>query len=320
MITAQQQEPDIRFDNLALFIERIGGQHQRLDGGGQSHIQQDGHVFAGALARCGDLGQRLHCRAAWLSGCQRFGFFHVGGVAAGGAVNDGVFAGGGDHLKLFGQIAPNGAAVSGHGAVGQAKAVKNLAVGPSHHLVAGLGARHVTVKAVGVFHGELATTHQAKTRAALVAELGLDLVEVFGQLFVAAHFLAHHVGHHLFAGRLDHEVAAVAVLDAQKLRAHLVKATGLLPQLGRLHHGHGHLDGAGAVHFFAHDGLDLADHAQAHGHVVVNTRAELLDHAGTGHQFVTGNFSVSGGFLERRNQKLRSFHRGISRRFEGASA
>jgi hypothetical protein len=32
----------------------------------------------------------------------------------------------------------------------------------------------------------------------------------------------------------------MAVLDAQQLRAHLVEAAGLLPQLGGLHHRHQH--------------------------------------------------------------------------------
>jgi len=100
----------------------------------------------------------------------------------------------------------------------------------------------------------------------------------------------------------------MAVLDAQQLGAHLVKATGFLPQLSRLHHWHGHLDGAGAVHFLAHDGLDLADHAQAHGHVVVDTGAQLLDHAGTHHQLVAHDFGVGGGFLEGGDEKSGGFH------------
>jgi hypothetical protein len=60
----------------------------------------------------------------------------------------------------------------------------------------------------------------------------------------------------------------MAVLHAQQFGAHLVPAAGFLPQFGRLHDRHQQLDGAGAVHFLAHDGFDLANHAQAHRHVV----------------------------------------------------
>ena len=93
-------------------------------------------------------------------------------------------------------------------------------------------------------------------------------------------------------------VAAVPVLDAHQLRAHLVPAAGFLPQLGRLHDRHQQFDGAGAVHFLAHDGLDLADHAQAHGHVGVDAGAELLDHAGAHHELVADDFGVGRRFLQ----------------------
>jgi hypothetical protein len=66
-------------------------------------------------------------------------------------------------------------------------------------------------------------------------------------------------------------------------------------------------DGAGYV---AHDGFNLADHAQAHGHVVVDACAQLLDHAGAGHQLVADHFGVGRGFFEGGNEELGGFHRG----------
>ena len=240
--------------------------------------------------------------------CQSLGFFHVGSVVAGGAIDDGVFTRGGNHLELFAQVTANRTAVGGHGAVAQAEAVEDGAVSLRHHLVAGLGGCGVAVKAVGVLHDELSPTHQPKAGAALVTEFGLDLVEVFRQLLVAAQFLAGNVGDHLFAGGLDHKVAAMAVLDAQQLRAHFFKAAGLLPQLRGLHHRHGHLNGARAVHLLANNGLNLADHPQAHGHVGVDARAQLFDHAGAHHQLMAGHLGVSGGFLEGRDEELGGFH------------
>jgi hypothetical protein len=42
------------------------------------------------------------------------------------------------------------------------------------------------VKGIGVLHGELAPAHDAEARPDLVAELGLDLIEVPRQLPIAA--------------------------------------------------------------------------------------------------------------------------------------
>ncbi len=100
----------------------------------------------------------------------------------------------------------------------------------------------------------------------------------------------------------------MAVLDAQQLRAHFFEAAGFLPELCRLDHRHGHFHGAGAVHFLAHYGLNLAYHAQAHGHVVVDAGAQFLDQAGTHHELVADDFGVGRGFLEGGNEELRGFH------------
>lgn len=318
MVAAQQQQPDLRLDDFARIVGLVGGQHQRLDGGVQRNVQQLGHVGAGAFAGRRGLGEGLGGGAAWARGRQGLGLFHVGGVVAAGAVDDGVFAGGGDDLELLAQVAADGAAVGGHGTVGQAEAVEDAAVGLGHDLVARLGSSLVAVEAVGVLHGELAPPHQAEAGTALVTELRLDLVEILWQLFVAAQLLASDVSDHFFAGRLDDEVAAMAVLDAQEFRAHFLEAPCLLPELGGLHHGHGELHGAGTVHFLAHDGLDLAHHAQAHGHVVVDAGAQLLDQAGPRHELVADHLGVRRRFLEGGNKELGGFHR-LRQRASGCS-
>ena len=231
MVAAQQQEPDLRLDHFALLVEHIGRQHQGFDGLRQRQMQQLGHFFARAFAGRGHAGHRLAGRCTHRGGCQRLGFFHVGGVITAGAVHDGVFASSGNHLKLFAQIAANGAAVSRHRAITQTKPIKNFAIRIGHDLVALLGADRVAVKAVGVFHDEFTTTHQAKARPAFITKLGLNLVKIFGQLLVAAQFLASNVGHHLFAGGLHHKIAPMSIFDAQQLRPHLVKTSRLLPKL-----------------------------------------------------------------------------------------
>ena len=65
---------------------------------------------------------------------------------------------------------------------------------------------------------------------------------------------------------------------------------------------------AGAVHFLTHDGLHFADHAQAHGHVGVDTGAELFDHACAHHQLVAGHLGVGRSLLEGGNQELGCSH------------
>ena len=177
-----------------------------------------------------------------------------------------------------------------------------------HHLITGLGADLVAVKAVGIFHDELATTHQAKAWAPLIAELGLNLIEIFGQLFVAAQVLTGDVGHHLLAGGLDDEIPLVAVADAQQFGAHLVKAPGFLPVLGGLDHGHRQLDRTGTVHFLSNNGFHLVDDAQPHRHVRVDARAQLFDHARPGHELVADHLGIGGRFFESGNEELRGFH------------
>ncbi len=308
VIAAHQQQPHLRLDDRAVLVELVGGQHQRLDRLRQRQLQQLGHVGAGRLAGRGSLGQRLRGGAARGDQRQRFRQLDVGGVVAGRAVDDRVLAGVGDHLELMRAVAADGAGVGRHRAELQAQAVEDAAVGGVHRVVAAAGRVLVAVERVRVLHRELAAAHQAEARTALVAELGLDVVEVLGQLLVAAQLLARDVGDDLFGGRLDDEVAAMAILHAQQLRAHLVEAAGLLPQLGWLHDRHQQLDGAGAVHLVADDVLDLADHAQAHRHVVVDAGAQALDHAGAHHQLVADDFRVGRGFLERGDEELGGFH------------
>ena len=308
MVAAQQQQPYLRAHDVTGIVQRIGGQHQRLHGGGQRHAKQLRHVGTGGLAGGGCLGHGLRSCRARLRGRQCLGLLHVGGVVALRAVDDGILAGCRNHLEFLAQVATNGATVGSHSTVAQAETVKNAAVSRCHHLVAGLGADHVAVKGIGVLHDELAPAHQAKARTALVAELGLNLVQILGQLLVAAQLLACDVGDHFFAGWLDHEIAVMAVLDAQQLGAHLLEAPRLLPQFRRLHHGHGALHRTRPVHLFTHDGLDLADDTQPHRHVVINSGPQLLDQPGPHHELVADHFGVRRSFLEGRNEELGGFH------------
>ena len=176
------------------------------------------------------------------------------------------------------------------------------------HLV-GLGQRlGRQVEGVGVLHQEFARTHDAEARADLVAELGLDLVEVDRQLLVAVQFVAREVGDDFLVRGAVAVFLLLAVLDLQQLAAEFLPAPGFLPQFARLDRRHQHLDGAGAVHFLAHDGLDLAQHAQAQRRPGVDAGGELADHAGAQHQPVAGDLGVGGDFLDGGEMELAQAH------------
>jgi len=93
--------------------------------------------------------------------------------------------------------------------------------------------------------------------------LGLYLVKIYRQLAVTANIAPRDVGDHLLMGGAEAEIALVAVLEAQQFRAVLLPARGFLPQLRRLHRRHQQFDGAGAIHFLAHDIGDFIQYHQS---------------------------------------------------------
>jgi hypothetical protein len=94
----------------------------------------------------------------------------------------------------------------------QAHPLEDAHVGVVHALIAQARRLDVAIERVGVLHRELAPPHHAETRTPLVAELGLDVIEILRKRAVAPEFLTRNVGDDLFARRLDDEVAIVAVL------------------------------------------------------------------------------------------------------------
>ncbi len=167
------------------------------------------------------------------------------------------------------------------------------------HAVVGFLQRFLgQVEGVGVLHQELAAAHEAEARTDFVAEFGLDLIEVDRQLLVAVKLVACQVGDDLFVGRADTEFAIVAVLQTQQLRAVLLPAAGLLPELGWLNGRHQYFQGACLVHFLANDGLGLSQRTQPHRHPGVEAGRQLANHPGTQHQLVTDDHCIGWGFFE----------------------
>ena len=100
-------------------------------------------------------------------------------------------------------------------------------------------------------------TRAAAHGLAVVAELDREVVEDLRQVAVGLGTLTHQVGDHFLVGRAEQHLTLVAVGDAQHLLAIGIIAAGGAPQVGRLDGRHKHFDGAGAVHLFANNALDL---------------------------------------------------------------
>ncbi len=137
--------------------------HQFLDGPGLRGGDQA--LLQGGRGQAGRQGQSLRQ-------------LDVGGIVANGGEGDSVLAGIRQDMKFVGGLAADGARIRLHGPEIQAAALEDAAVGGVHGLV-GLGQGvAVQVEGVGVLHQEFPRPHDPKTGPDLVAELGLDLVEI----------------------------------------------------------------------------------------------------------------------------------------------
>ena len=284
---------------------------QRLDGLLDRQIKLLDQLLDGFRIR--RVGER-HIRAgggALAGGRHGLGQLHVGGVAGLVGEGDVVLAGFGQHVEFMAGGAADGAGVRFHGTVIQAQPVEDRAVGVVHHLV-GLRQRvHVGVEGVGVLHGEFAGAHDAEARPDLVAELGLNLIEVGRQLLVAVDLVAHQIGDHFLMGGAQAEGVVVAVGEAQQLGAVGGRPAGLFPQFHGLHHRHQHFLGAGAVHFLADNTLHLAQHAQTGWQPGVQAGGQLADHAGAQHELMADHHRVRGGLFNGAEQVLGGAHIGF---------
>ena len=104
------------------------------------------------------------------------------------------------------------------------------------------------MEGVGILHHKFPSPHHSEAGADLIAELGLNLIQVQGQLLVAAQLPAYEVRDDLFVGWAEAEGALVPVFHAQKLGAVVPPAAALFPQFRGLHRGHEHLPGTALVH------------------------------------------------------------------------
>jgi hypothetical protein len=180
-----------------------------------------------------------------------------------------------------------------HSDGGQPAAVEDAEVGVVMVVILLIQAVPVCVEAVAVQHGELAHADQPGARAGIVAPLGLDVVDQRGQLAVRLDLVAHQVGDDLFVGHRQHHVVVVLVLEATHLRADLVPAPGLFPQVSRMDHRHGDFLPADGVDLLTHDVLDFGHGAARQRQVAEDAGAQLADESGPQQELVAGDFAIS---------------------------
>ena len=282
---------------LPVFI-RLALYQKGFHGAGCVNVEERGDGFNGALVRrCHVLHGFAGCRA-FTGRSDRFGFLDVGGIVTVGAEYDVVFAGGGEHVELVGGAAADRAGIRLDRAVLKPQAIKDGAIGAVHDLVGLIQGLGVQVEGIGILHDELPGPHHTKSGPSLVAEFGLDLVEVGGQFLVAFELVADQVGDDFLVRGSEAEVATVAVVHAQQLATVLGPTSGFLPQFSGLDSRHQHFLGAALVHFFPHNPLYLAQGAKPHRQPGIEAGGQFADHAGAQHQLVADDLGVGGGLSE----------------------
>ena len=162
-------------DRLALGVDEC----QRLARAVLGETEELGDGLDGAHARSLDLGE---CTVARTLGHNNLGAcgLVIGSEAAIVAVDERSLASLGQSHVLDGSIATDLTGVGNNGQGLDIAALADVSVGLLHLVILLLQALLRGGEAVGVLHDELATAHQAKAGAELVAELILDVVEVNG--------------------------------------------------------------------------------------------------------------------------------------------
>ena len=283
-------------------LAAIGPVDQRLDKFFARQLEILGHFGDAFLSRRGNFFQLgRHFGDVAPGGASGFDFrlFHVGGIIAGIAAYDGVFAGLREHLKFMGLTSSDRAGVRFNGAKAQTATAEDPLIGLVHVVVFPAAVFDIRVKTVSVLHDEFATAHQAEAGPWFVAKFCLNLIKIERQLAIGAHGTAHQIGDDFFVGRTETEVALIAIFETQELFTVHLPSAALLPKFRRRRDRHEQLLGARPVHFLADNLLDLANDAQRQRKVVIDAAAHLPNKAGTDQKLVADDFGVSRIFFER---------------------
>ena len=295
---------DERQDRVALGVDDAQG----LDGGVLGDVEELGEVLDRVDARGLDLGEHAVAGAVE-DGNLRGGRLVVCRKAAAVTVDEACLAGVGERHELDGRVSADLTGVSHDGQGLEAAAHADVGVGRLHLVVLLLQALLRGGEAVAVLHDELAAAHEAVAGAELVAELVLDVVEVHGELLVAAKLVAHERRDGLLVRGAQDKLALVAVVEADELLAVGVDAAALAPEVGVDHDGHHELLGARVVHLVSNDVLDLHNGAPGQRQVGVEAGRLLANHAGAKQQAVARELGLGRVLLERGRVQAAHLHR-----------
>ena len=305
MVAAHQQCHQAMRIGLGLFSRC---HDQGLDRAGDGQFK--------TLHQPGDRGQigRVH-QPQFLAGRRAFGIrrrcggqVQTGRVIAPLGKHHLILAGLGEDVEFMRGLPADAAAVRRHPAELKPEAGEDPLVGGHHPVIRSRHPGLVQIEGIGVFHDEFAPAHHAEARAAFVAELGLNLIQVDRQLPVTAQLMLDQRGDDLFMRRPEAKRTLMAVLQPQQLRPVGLPAPGLLPQFRRLDHRQAHLLRPGGIHFLTHHRLDPMQHALTQRQPVVDARRDLTDQARAQHQPVTDGLGVGRIFAQRRQEQLRGSH------------
>ena len=273
MVAAQQHQRQLAVDDLHQRLDLpVGGQavlgDQVLDGPHARRVQPG---RAGAGLAGGRVVDRRQRRESPSPGSPRSRSSGTGATRSSPA-DDG-------HMNSIESAPPMLPLDASTANRGDAEPGEDPLVGVPVPLERGVKAGLVDVEAVGVLHRELADPQQAALRPRLVPELGLELVPELGQLAVGGELWAE-VGEDLLVRHAEHDLGALAVLEAEHLLAHDREPAGLLPDLGGLHARQQELLRADPVHLLADDLHDLRADADAERQQAVVAGHQLADEAG----------------------------------------
>ncbi len=211
----------------------------------------------------------------------------------------------GERHELVVHVASDRAGVGLDHHVLESASVEDAFVRLVHHAI---GLPHpvlVAIERIRVLHQELPSAQESVPRAEFVAVLPLHLIEVDGKVSVRGELVGHERREHLLLGGSEHELAAVAVAEAEHLVAVCLPPSGQLPRLGGQHDRHTHLLRARGVHLLADDRLDLPRHPHAQGHRRVHARHQLAHEGAAQQQAVAGRLGLGRVLPERAREELR---------------
>src|SRR2546430_12516391 len=121
----------------------------------------------------GSGGVRLRTADCGLRTAWQFGFLDIRGIVAFVTTDNRIFARVSQDLKLVRERTADRASVGFDRTIDQTAAIEDTLIGGVHVLIFTLAVGKVGMKGVGIFHDELAPTHQPEPRPYFLAKLGL---------------------------------------------------------------------------------------------------------------------------------------------------